>query len=76
MIDADLQIIMYANIIHDVAKSPIDWYDWLYGPLMMQTLACVLFLDCACGCCLSSGLRQGVENAGEHSSDWLMITGQ
>jgi hypothetical protein len=34
MIDADLQIILYANIIHDVAKSPIDWYDWLYGPLM------------------------------------------
>jgi hypothetical protein len=57
MIDADLQIIMYANIIHDV---------WTTND---ATLACV-FLDCVCGCCLSSGLRQGIENAGEHSGDW------
>jgi hypothetical protein len=51
MIDADLQIIMYANIIHDVAKSPIDWYDWLYGPLMMQhwlVYSLIVCLDVVC----------------------------
>ena len=74
MIDADLQIIMYANIIHDVAKSPIDWYDWMYGPLVMQhwlVYSLIVCVDVVCRVAWDKALKMQVNTA--VTGRWLLV---